>query len=34
MLSEGHSVVHPGSCVFTFEGKNMAEFVEWNREEY
>ena len=28
MLSEGHSVVHYGSCEFTFEGNNKAEFVE------
>ena len=32
MLSEGHSVVHHGSCVFTFEGKNKAEFVEWTEK--
>jgi hypothetical protein len=27
-FSEGHSVVHYGSCEFTFEGNNKAEFVE------
>ena len=32
MLSEGHSVVHYGSCEFTFEGKNKAEFVEWTEK--
>ncbi len=28
MLSEGHSIVHYGSCEFTFKGKKKAEFVE------
>ena len=32
MLSEGHSIVHYGSCEFTFEGKNKAEFVEWTEK--
>jgi hypothetical protein len=27
MLSEGHGVVHHGSCEFTVEGKKKAEFV-------
>jgi hypothetical protein len=32
MLSEGHSVVHCGSCELPFEGKNKAEFVEWTKK--
>jgi hypothetical protein len=32
MLSEGHSIVHYGSCEFTFEGKKKAEFVEWTEK--
>jgi hypothetical protein len=32
MLSEGHSVVHYGSCAFTFEENKKAEFVEWTEK--
>ena len=28
MLSEGHGIVHYGSCQFTYDGKEKSEFVE------
>ena len=32
MLSEGHGIVHYGSCQFTYDGKEKSEFVEWTEK--
>jgi len=34
MLSEGHGIVHYGSCQFTYDGKEKSEFVEEWTEKY
>ena len=34
MLSEGHGIVHYGSCQFTYDGKEKSEFVEWTEKNW
>jgi len=34
MLSEGHGIVHYGSCKFTYDGKEKSEFVEWTEKKW
>ena len=32
MLSEGHGILHYGSCKFIYDGKEKPEFVEWTEK--
>ena len=34
MLSEGHGILHYGSCQFTYDGKEKSEFVEWTEKKF